>query len=72
MSKNNSHLNDEPQKAANQNNQMSNDPGDGNRTSFTVGSDGKTPIEKKPPNDAQDQSMIEAFGEEGAGVDSKE
>ena len=72
MSKNNSHISDEPQKAANQNNQMSDDPGDGNRTSFTVGKDGTTPVEKKPPHDRQDQSTIEAFGEEGAGVAPKE
>jgi hypothetical protein len=29
-------------------------------------------MEKKPPHDAQDQSTIEAFGEEGAGVAAKE
>lgn len=64
---------DAPQKAANQKNLMSdNDPRDGNRTSFTLGKDGTTPVEKKPPHDRQDQSTIEAFGEEGAGVDSKE
>ena len=73
MSKNqNHHLDDAPQRAANQKNQMSEDPKDGNRTSFTLGKDGKSPVEKKPPNDQQDESMIEAFGEEGAGVASKE
>jgi len=67
------HRSNEPQIAANQNNQMSDDdPGDGNRTSFTVGKDGDTPVEKAPPGDQQDQSMIEAFGEEGAGVAAKE
>jgi hypothetical protein len=61
---------DQPQ---NQNNAMSNDPRDGNRTSFVTGdADGKTPAEKKPPQDAQDESTIEAFGEAGAGVASKE
>lgn len=67
------HRSNEPQISANQNNQMSDDdPGDGNRTSFTVGKDGTTPVEKAPPHDAQDQSTIEAFGEEGAGVAAKE
>jgi hypothetical protein len=51
---------------------MSDDPGDGNRTSFTTGKDGTTPVEKAPAHDAQDQSTIEAFGEEGAGVAAKE
>lgn len=68
----NQHLEDDPQKDANQNNQMSNDPADGNRTSFTVGKDGSSPVEKVPPGDSQDQSMIEAFGEEGAGIAAKE
>ena len=74
MSKNqNHHLDDAPQQAANQKNQMSEeDPRDGNRTSFTLGKEGTTPVEKAPPDDAQDQSMIEAFGEEGAGVAAKE
>jgi hypothetical protein len=56
----------------NQNNQMSDDPGDGSRKSFTLGKDGDTPLEKAPENDAQDQSTIEAFGEEGAGIAAKE
>ena len=73
MSKNqNHHLDDAPQIAANQKNQMSEDPKDGNRTSFTLGKDGETPLEKKPPHDRQDESAIEAFGEEGAGVAAKE
>ena len=67
------HRSNEPQISANQNNQMSDDdPGDGNRQSFTTGKDGTTPVEKAPPGDAQDQSMIEAFGEEGAGIAAKE
>jgi hypothetical protein len=56
----------------NQNNEMSDDPGDGSRNSNTVGPDGKIPIEKAAPHDAQDQSTIEAFGEEGAGIAPKE
>jgi hypothetical protein len=72
MGKNNSHVDDTPQVAANQNNQMSEDPGDGSRTSFVAGKDGNTPVEKAPPTDRQDQSTIEAFGEEGAGIAPKE
>ena len=60
---------DQPQ---NQNNAMSDDPGDGNRTSFIAGKDGKSPAEKKPVHDAQDESTIEAFGDEGAGIAAKE
>ncbi|CAA9517374.1 MAG: hypothetical protein AVDCRST_MAG62-900 [uncultured Sphingomonas sp.] len=56
----------------NQNNAMSDDPGDGNRTSFTAGKDGETPVEKAPPHDAQDQSTVEAFGDAGAGIAAKE
>jgi hypothetical protein len=62
--------NDQPQ---NQNNAMSDDPGDGSRNSFTTGRDGgKTAAEKAPEQDDQDQSTIEAFGEEGAGIAPKE
>ena len=71
MSKN-QHNPDSSNQALNQNNQMSDDPGDGSRTSFTLGKDGDTPVEKKPAHDSQDQSTIEAFGEEGAGVAAKE
>jgi hypothetical protein len=51
---------------------MSEDPADGDRESFVTGKDGRTPVEKAPPGDAQDHSTIEAFGEEGAGIASKE
>jgi hypothetical protein len=71
MSKN-QHNPDSTEQALNQNNQMSDDPGDGSRKSFTLGKDGNTPVEKAPEHDAQDQSAIEAFGEEGAGVAAKE
>ena len=61
---------DQPQ---NQNNQMSDDPGDGGRKSFVIGRDGgKTAAEKAPAQDDQDESTIEAFGEEGAGIAAKE
>lgn len=56
----------------NQNNAMSDDPADGSRNAFKPGKDGQTPVEKKPQADRQDQSTIEAFGEEGAGVAAKE
>ncbi|HEX8467878.1 MAG TPA: hypothetical protein VF620_08745 [Allosphingosinicella sp.] len=57
----------------NQNNALSDDPGDGSRKSFTTGRDGgKTAAEKAPAQDEQDQSTIEAFGEEGAGIAPKE
>ncbi|HEX8571935.1 MAG TPA: hypothetical protein VF759_04210 [Allosphingosinicella sp.] len=68
----NQHNPDSVEQALNQNNQMSEDPGDGSRKSFTLGKDGNTPVEKKPEQDEQDQSTIEAFGEEGAGIAAKE
>ena len=71
MSKSQHGLDDE-QPQQNQNNQMSDDPADGNRESFVTGKDGTTPAEKKPEQDRQDQSTIEAFGEEGAGIAAKE
>lgn len=72
MSKNqNHHLDDAPQIAANQKNQMSEDPRDGNRTSFTLGKDGTTPVEKKPEHDRQDQETIEEFGERGVATDEE-
>ena len=71
MSKSQHGLDDE-QPQQNQSNQMSDDPGDGDRLSFTPGKDGKSPAEKSPPGDRQDQSTVEAFGEEGAGIAAKE
>jgi hypothetical protein len=53
----------------NQNNAMSDDPGDGGRKSFTTGRDGKkTAVEESP----EEQSQTEAFEEEGAGIAPKE
>jgi hypothetical protein len=70
MSSNRNNSGDQPQ---NQNNEMSDDPGDGSRESFVVGRDGRrTAAEKSPEEDDQDQSAIEAFGEEGAGIAAKE
>ena len=72
MSKN-QHNPDSQERALNQNNQMSDDPGDGSRKSDTLGRDGgATAAERQPKGDQQDQSTIEAFGEEGAGVAAKE
>ncbi len=64
---------DSPQKAANQKNMMSdNDPGDGNRTSFTLGKDGTSPADRPPEHDRQDQELIEEFGERGVAPADKE
>jgi hypothetical protein len=72
MSKNN-HNHNAMQFTQNQNNEMSDDPGDGSRNSETLGrTGGATAAEKPPADDAQDQSTIEAFGEEGAGIAAKE
>ena len=68
-----SHHDSESDQPQNQNNAMSEDPGDGSRNSFTLGRDGKkTAAERAPAQDDQDQSTIEAFGEEGAGIAPKE
>ena len=72
MGKQNLHNPDQAEQPLNQNNQKSDDPGDGSRKSFVLGKAGSSPVEKKPPHDAQDQSTIEAFGEEGAGIAPKE
>lgn len=57
---------DKRQLTQNQKNQMSDDPKDGSRNSFTAGdADGVTPAEKKPEQDCQDQSTIEDFGKQG-------
>ena len=67
------HNHDSMQFTQNQNNEMSDDLGDGSRNSLTVGRDGApTPAEQAPGGDAQDQSTIEAFGRAGAGVAPKE
>ncbi|HEY0312850.1 MAG TPA: hypothetical protein VGC56_10185 [Allosphingosinicella sp.] len=72
MSKN-QHNPDTDDRPLNQNNQMSDDPRDGSRNSSTLGRDGgATAAEKKPKHDRQDQSAIEAFGQEGAGIAPKE
>ncbi|MEA3003895.1 MAG: hypothetical protein QOH81_2683 [Sphingomonadales bacterium] len=68
-----SHNPDSSDRPLNQNNQMSDDPKDGSRNSDRTGrAGGATAAEKPPARDRQDQSAIEAFGEEGAGVAAKE
>ncbi|HEX2762808.1 MAG TPA: hypothetical protein VHM92_03030 [Allosphingosinicella sp.] len=72
MSKN-LHNADSTDRPLNQNNQMSDDPGDGSRKSDRLGRDGEpSPAERPPEDDAQGESTIEAFGEEGAGIAAKE
>ena len=73
MSKN-QHNTSSMDKTMNQNNQMSEDPKDGSRNSEKLGqASAPTAMEtKKPQHDEQDQSTIEAFGEEGAGIAAKE
>jgi hypothetical protein len=73
MTSKSQHNHNSMQFTQNQNNEMSDDPGDGSRNSATVGREGgTTAAEKKPKGDRQDQSAIEAFGEEGAGIAAKE
>ncbi len=72
MSKNH-HESDSGDQPQNQNNRMSDDPADGSRNSFVTGRDGgRTAAEKAPEQDDQDESAIETFGEEGAGIAPKE
>jgi hypothetical protein len=73
MTAKNQHNPDASDRPLNQNNRMSDDPGDGSRTSSTLGRDGgATAAEKKPKRDREDESTIEAFGQEGAGIAAKE
>lgn len=67
----NSHTGESPT-TQNQNNAMSDDPADGHRLTDKPGPDGKTPAEKVPEQDSQNQGTIEEFGREGMGVSSKE
>lgn len=73
MTSKSQHNPDASDRPLNQNNQMSDDPGDGSRNSSTLGRDGRpTAAERKPERDRQDQSTIDAFGQEGAGIAAKE
>ena len=68
------HRNKSQQLTQNQNNLMSDDPGDGSRNSNRLGAADKgkkVPI--SPEEKAQhDQDTLDAFGDEGAGVAAKE
>ena len=70
------HRNKSQQLTQNQNNLMSDDPGDGSRNSNRLGAEDsdkgkKVPI--SPEAKAQhDQETLDAFGDEGAGVAAKE
>jgi hypothetical protein len=68
------HFNKSQQLTQNQNNLMSDDPGDGNRVSDRLGAADKgEPHPGAPEEKAQhDQETLEAFGEEGAGIAPKE
>jgi hypothetical protein len=71
MPSKNQHNADQPT-TQNQNNAMSDDPGDGHRLTNNPKATGSTPVEKKPSHDRQDQAAIEEFGREGMGVAAKE
>jgi hypothetical protein len=51
---------------------MSEDPADGSRLTDKPEAIKKTPVEKAPAHDAQNQATIEEFGKEGMGVAAKE
>ena len=73
MTSKSQHNPDASERPLNQDNQMSEDPGDGSRNSATLGRNGgATAAEKKADQDRQDESAIEAFGDEGAGIAAKE
>jgi hypothetical protein len=72
MTSKNQHDSDSSDRPLNQNNRMSDDPRDGSRNSDRLGKNGSTAAEKPPAGDRQDQSAIEAFGEEGAAIAAKE
>jgi hypothetical protein len=67
----NSHLSNPPL-TQNQNNAMSDDPADGHRLTNKPGPIGKTPVEKAPAHDQQNQATIEELGREGLGIAPKE
>jgi hypothetical protein len=71
MPSKNLHNAESPQ-TQNQNNAMSDDPADGHRLTDNPKAVGKSPVEKAPPHDQQNQATIEEFGEEGMGVGPKE
>jgi hypothetical protein len=66
------HRHNDAQMTQNQNNQMSEDPGDGARNRDVKAKGGKEPANQIPEEQSQNQGAIEAFGEEGAGIAAKE
>jgi len=71
MTSKSQHVGETPQ-TQNQNNAMSDDPADGHRLTDKPEAIRKTPAEKAPPGDDQNQATIEEFGREGMGVSPKE
>jgi hypothetical protein len=71
MGKDSQHVGEQPT-TQNQNNAMSDDPADGHRLTDKPEAINKTPVERGPENDAQNQATIEEFGREGLGVAPKE
>lgn len=71
MPSKNLHNAESPQ-TQNQNNAMSEDPRDGHRLTDNPKASCKTPVEKVPEGDEQDQSTIEEFGKQGMGVAPQE
>jgi hypothetical protein len=51
---------------------MSRNPRNPDSTNRGIGPSAKTPAERPPAPDAEDESAIEAFEEEGAGIAAKE
>ena len=73
MTSESQHDTDSSDRALDRNNRKSDDPGAGSRHSDRLGPNGgRTAAEKPPAHDRQDQSAVEAFGEEGAGIAAKE
>ena len=67
------HRHKDNQMTQNQKNQRSDDPADGARKSATLGKDGNEPANRSPEEEAQhEESNLEAFGQEGAGIAAKE
>lgn len=61
------HRHYDKQQTQNQKNQMSDDPRDGNRTSETLGKDGKEPMNVSPEEREQrSEERLEELGGEGA------
>lgn len=68
----NQHRKNDMQMTQNQNNRMSEDPGDGARGKDAKVKEGEEPANQIPEEQSQNEGAIEAFGEEGAGIAAKE